>query len=75
MSVISARLREFIGDIYGYLGKLKSVFYLKNLERFAVEGDSPVGEKRRTFWIDFPSIAKHVQFRENSGGPSSKANY
>ncbi len=45
------------------------------LERLAVEGDSPVDETTRTFWILFPSTAGHGKPCGNPGGPPPKAKY
>jgi len=47
---------------------------MNDLERSAIEGNSPVIEK------EFPpecilSTAEHVEFRRNPGGPSPKAKY
>ncbi len=46
----------------------------KVLERPAIEGDSPLGERRFSPWI-FPSSAGHVKPGMNSGGPPPKAKY
>ncbi len=45
-----------------------------SLERTTVEGDSPVGEKKKTP-NTFLSTAGHVKSRGNLGGPPSKAKY
>ena len=38
-------------------------------------GDSPVGEKKMSFWALFPSTAGHVKSRGKLGRPLSKAKY
>jgi hypothetical protein len=45
------------------------------LESEVTEGDSPVSEISRSFWVEFPSTAEHVKFRRKLGGPSPKAKY
>jgi hypothetical protein len=45
------------------------------LGRMAVEGDSPVGERRTGRLAADPSTAGHVESRGKLGGPPSKANY
>ncbi len=47
---------------------------MKNLERFAIEGDSPVNENGSAFG-GILSIMGHVVSRENLGSPLSKAKY
>ena len=47
---------------------------MNDLERSAIEGDSPVIESKWTL-KRHPSIAGHVKPGENLGGPSSKAKY
>ena len=42
------------------------------LERPAIDGDSPVGERAHTMKV---SKARHVKPCLNMGGPSSKAKY
>ena len=53
----------------------KSDRYLNGLERPTIEGDSPVRQIYRTFWVDYPSTAGHEKSCGNSGGPSPKAKY
>ena len=50
-------------------------FSQTDLEKSAVEGESPVGEKTRPLWRRYPSSAGHVEPRANLGGPSPKAKY
>ena len=45
------------------------------LERPAIEGESPVGEKHGSSLTAFPSTTGHVKPRGNLGGPSPKAKY
>jgi hypothetical protein len=45
------------------------------LESPIEEGDNPVGERRRSFLVGFPSTAGHVKSCGNSGGPLPKAKY
>ena len=56
-------------------GSYKSDLYLKNLERFAKEGESPVREMNQTSLIKNPSTAGHEKSCGNLGGPSPKAKY
>jgi hypothetical protein len=43
------------------------------LERVAIAGDSPVGE--RVVYVDAKSRAEHVEFCLKMGGPPSKPKY
>lgn len=45
------------------------------MERRVIEGDSPVSEMNRSFWMEFPSTAGHEKSRRKLGGPSPKAKY
>ena len=45
------------------------------MESDVTEGDSPVNEMNRSFWMEFPSNAGHEKSRRNLGGPSPKAKY
>ena len=45
------------------------------LESPIIEGDNPVGEKKQSFRVGFPSTAGHVKSCGNSGGPLPKAKY
>ena len=45
------------------------------LESPIEEGDNPVGERKRSFPVEFPSTAGHVKSCGNSGGPLPKAKY
>ena len=45
------------------------------MERRVAEGDSPVSEMSRSFWMEFPSTTGHVESRRKLGGPSPKAKY
>ena len=45
------------------------------LERPAIEGESPVGERQDSSLSAFPSTTGHVKPRGNLGGPSPKAKY
>ena len=45
------------------------------MESDVTEGDNPVSEMNRSFWVEFPSTAEHVKFRRKLGGPSPKAKY
>ena len=44
------------------------------MERPAIDGDSPVREKKRSP-EEYPSTAGHVESGGNLGGPSPKAKY
>ena len=45
------------------------------MESEVIEGDSPVNEMNRSFWVEFPSTAGHEKSRRKLGGPSPKAKY
>ncbi len=45
------------------------------MESEVIEGDSPVNEINRSFWMEFPSTAGHEKSRRKLGGPSPKAKY
>jgi hypothetical protein len=47
----------------------------KFLERYTIEGDSPVGENHVALWDDYPSSAEHEKFCANLPGPPGKAKY
>ncbi len=45
------------------------------MESDVTEGDSPVSEMNRSFWMEFPSTVGHEKSRRKLGGPSPKAKY
>ena len=45
------------------------------LERPTIEGDGPVDERKRSFWVEVPSTAGHGKSCGNLGGPPPKAKY
>ena len=45
------------------------------MESEVIEGDNPVSEMDRSFWVEFPSTAGHEKSRRKLGGPSPKAKY
>ena len=45
------------------------------MESEVIEGDSPVSEMNRSFWVEFPSTAGHEKSSRKLGGPSPKAKY
>ena len=45
------------------------------LESYAIEGDSPVGEKEETCWNQFPSNTEPVKLCVNLPRPRGKAKY
>ena len=47
----------------------------RSLERAAIAGDSPVGERLGVFLAALPSTTGHEKPCGNSGGPSPKAKY
>ena len=63
-------------EFYGTPGKLQSCRLVEPVWiSQAIEGDSPVDERRAAFLFMFPSSAGHVKPRVNLGGPSPKAKY
>ena len=48
---------------------------MNSLESEVIEGDSPVSEMSRSFWVEYPSTVGHVESRRKLGGPSPKAKY
>jgi hypothetical protein len=56
------------------LRSYQAAIYPKSLERLAIQGDSPVGERSRPPDM-FPSTAGHVEPGANLEGPPSKAKY
>ncbi len=56
-------------------GSYKTPTEPKALERAAIAGDSPVGERFGAFLAALPSTTGHEKPCGNSGGPSPKAKY
>ena len=56
-------------------GVTKDVHSLIDMERSAVEGNSPFGEMVISPWAGLPSTTGHEESCGNLGGPSPKAKY
>ena len=62
-------------DLYIPRGVTKDVHSLIDMERSAIEGNSPFGEMVIPPWAGLPSTTGHEESCGNLGGPSPKAKY
>ena len=76
VSFVHTGLWDVLSGSYGALERLQTRLLVEH--RWisgAIDGDSPVDERRPGLLNTFPSSAGHVEPRVNLGGPSPKAKY